>query len=158
MSLDTRILQNFIGNAYVDSSSQETFELIDPVTEKVIGRSPASNQEDVDRAYAAASDAAKVWGRFTPSQRQAAILKIADELEAHRDDLVDAQSRNTGQPKYLVASEEVDVSADQLRFFAERLGSRRAPPPGSTWRASHRPSVESRWGLSGRSRRGTTRS
>lgn len=118
MSLDTMILQNFIGNAYVDSSSQETFELIDPVTEKVIGRSPASNQEDVDRAYAAASDAAKVWGRFTPSQRQAAILKIADELEAHRDDLVDAQSRNTGQPKYLVASEEVDVSADQLRFFA----------------------------------------
>ena len=118
MSQTTAVLQNFIGGSYVDASTDEAFDLIDPVTEEVIGRSPASGQEDVDRAYAAAAEAAKVWGRFTPSQRQEAMLKLADEIAAHRDELVDAQARNTGQPKYLIGAEEVDVTVDQLRFFA----------------------------------------
>ncbi|MGW4859385.1 aminobutyraldehyde dehydrogenase [Kocuria palustris] len=118
MSQTTAVLQNFIGGAYVDASTDEAFDLIDPVTEEVTGRSPSSGQEDVDKAYAAAAEAAKVWGRFTPSQRQEAMLKVADEIAAHRDELVEAQSRNTGQPKYLIGAEEVDVTVDQLRFFA----------------------------------------
>lgn len=118
MSPNTAVLQNFIGSAYVDASTDETFDLVCPVTEEVIARSPSSGAEDVDRAYAAAAEAAKVWGRFTPSQRQDAMLKVAAEIEAHRDELVEAQARNTGQPKYLIGAEEVDVTVDQLRFFA----------------------------------------
>ncbi|MGM0385708.1 MAG: gamma-aminobutyraldehyde dehydrogenase [Actinomycetota bacterium] len=110
--------QNFIGNRYVDSHSSEFFDLVDPATGEVIGESPNSNQQDIDDAYAAASAAIATWGRATPSARQATILKIADAIEARSDDLVEAQSRNTGQPKYLIASEEVAVGADQLRFFA----------------------------------------
>ena len=54
----------------------------------------------------------------TPSKRQHALLKLADAIEEHSDELVEAQSRNTGQIKALIASEEVKVGADQLRFFA----------------------------------------
>ena len=46
------------------------------------------------------------------------MLKLADAIEEHSDELVEPQSRNTGQIKALIASEEVKVGADQLRFFA----------------------------------------
>lgn len=110
--------QNFINNQYVDSHSSETIDLVNPATGEVIALSPICNQQDVDDAYAAASAATKTWGRTTPSARQAAMLKLADAIEARSDDLVDAQVGNTGQPKYLVASEEVAAGADQIRFFA----------------------------------------
>lgn len=110
--------QNFINNQYVNSHSSTTFDLVDPATGENIGQSPNSNKQDVEEAYAAAKAATTTWGCTTPAARHAAMLKIADALEARRDDLVDTQARNTGQPKYLIASEEVDVGIDQLRFFA----------------------------------------
>lgn len=110
--------QNFINNTYVDSHSSDRFDLVDPSTADVLAQSPNSDQQDVDEAYAAASAATATWGRATPSARQAAMLKLADAIEARSDDLVEAQSRNTGQPKYLIATEEVAVGADQIRFFA----------------------------------------
>ncbi len=110
--------QNFVNNKYVKSHNSETFDLIDPTTGESIGQSSISNEQDVEEAYAAAKAATATWGRTTPSERQAAILKIADAIAARRDELIDAQARNTGQPKYLIASEEIDGSVDQLRFFA----------------------------------------
>ncbi|RLY93994.1 gamma-aminobutyraldehyde dehydrogenase [Kocuria tytonicola] len=112
------MLKNFINNTYVESTSSESFDLVNPATGEVTGKSPVSSAEDVEAAYRAAKAATKTWGRMTPSARQLAMLKIADAVQARGDELVEAQSRNTGQPKYLIQSEEVDVSADQIRFFA----------------------------------------
>ena len=67
---------------------------------------------------AAAEAAFPGWKRSTPSVRQRALLALADALEAASDRLVEAQHRNTGQPKATIASEEVAVGADQLRYFA----------------------------------------
>lgn len=111
-------LKHFINGQYVASTGTETFDLISPVTGKVYARSPNATQQDVDAAYAAARAAFKVWGRSTPSARQKALLALADQIEKNSDKLVEAQSRNTGQLKHLVASEEVAVCADQIRFFA----------------------------------------
>jgi betaine-aldehyde dehydrogenase len=66
----------------------------------------------------AAAAAFTEWKRTTPSQRQQALLKLADAIEDNSDELVERQSRNTGQIKALIASEEVKVGADQVRFFA----------------------------------------
>ena len=112
------MLKNFINNTYVESASEESFDLVNPATGEVTEQSPNSNEQDVNAAYEAAAKASKTWGRMTPGARQLAMLRIADALEARGSELVDAQSRNTGQPKYLIQSEEVDVSADQIRFFA----------------------------------------
>lgn len=111
-------LKHFINGQFVEAKSSEYFDLISPVTGKVIAQSPNATQEEVDAAYKAAKEAFKVWGRSTPSERQKALLQLADAIEANGDALVDAQSRNTGQIKALIASEEVAVSADQVRFFA----------------------------------------
>lgn len=112
------MLKNFINNTYVESASEESFDLVNPATGEVTEQSPNSNEQDVNAAYEAAAKASKTWGRMTPGARQLAMLRIADALEARGSELVNAQSRNTGQPKYLIQSEEVDVSADQIRFFA----------------------------------------
>lgn len=112
------VLKHFINGEYVETQGGEFFDLVSPVTGQVNARSPNATQADVDAAYAAAKAAAKEWGRTTPSQRQKALLQLADAVEQNGDRLIEAQSRNTGQIKALVKQEEIGTSADQIRFFA----------------------------------------
>ena len=112
------LIQNYVNGKLVDSAATEFTELVDPVTGKVTGRSPKSTPEEVDEAVQAAAAAFSEWKRTTPSHRQQALLRLADAIEEHADELVELQSRNTGQIKTLIHSEEVKVGADQLRFVA----------------------------------------
>jgi len=66
----------------------------------------------------AASDAFVDWRDSTPSERQRALLKIADAIEARADEFVAIESENCGKPMGLTASEEVPPMVDQIRFFA----------------------------------------
>jgi aldehyde dehydrogenase (NAD+) len=111
-------LQNYIAGRFVDSHATATTEVINPITEEVVALQPVSDQVDVDAAMDAAVEAAKTWGRTTPKERQRVLTALADALEANVDDLVEAQHRNSGQPKAVIAAEEVVVGADHLRFFA----------------------------------------
>ncbi|AWH00701.1 gamma-aminobutyraldehyde dehydrogenase [Rhodococcus ruber] len=114
----TALRENYIDGAFVPSTATESLPLIDPVDESLVGSIPVSTAADVDAAVAAAQRAFRTWGRTTPKERQTALLKLADALEEHCDELVEAECRNTGQPKSMIADEEVKVGADQLRFFA----------------------------------------
>jgi betaine-aldehyde dehydrogenase len=67
---------------------------------------------------AAAAAAFEGWRDSTPAVRQLALLKIADAVEARAGELVAAESRNTGKPLGLTASEEIPPMVDQIRFFA----------------------------------------
>jgi betaine-aldehyde dehydrogenase len=110
--------RNVINGELVDSASGETYDVIDPTTGGVYAQAPMSGAEDVDRAYAAASKAFEEWGETTPSERQRALLRIADALEKRADEFVRVESRDTGKPLGLTASEELPPSVDQIRFFA----------------------------------------
>ncbi|MGC5257501.1 aminobutyraldehyde dehydrogenase [Gordonia sp. DT218] len=112
------VLQNYINGEFVPSASTETIDIINPVDESVVAVSPVSIAADVDTAMAAATAAFAGWSTTTPSERQKALLKLADAIEAGSDQLVAAQARNTGQPEEQIAVEEVTVGADQVRFFA----------------------------------------
>ena len=79
---------------------------------------PSSGAEDVDRAFRAAETAFETWGDTTPAERQKALLKIADALEARADEFVSVESENTGKPLALTMSEEMPMALDQIRFFA----------------------------------------
>jgi betaine-aldehyde dehydrogenase len=113
-----RALRNFIGGTYVDGSAGATSDVIDPTTGQVVAQAPVSGAEEVDAAYEAADRAFGEWGRTTPSERQQALLKIADAIEAHAEELIGLESANTGKIKALTASEEIPPMVDQLRFFA----------------------------------------
>jgi betaine-aldehyde dehydrogenase len=111
-------LRNLVNGEHVDSAGGARSELVDPSTGEVFATAPVSTPEDVDRAYKAAATAFETWGNTTPSERQQALLKLADLVEEHADELVRLESRNTGKPTALTASEELPPSVDQLRFFA----------------------------------------
>ena len=112
------VLQNYIDGAFVTPSGTEMLDVISPVDESIVAHSPISDAADVEAAMSAAASAFETWGKTTPGERQKVLLKLADAIEAHSDEIVEAQSRNTGQPKATIAAEEVTVGADQIRFFA----------------------------------------
>ncbi|HEY8296330.1 MAG TPA: aldehyde dehydrogenase family protein, partial [Micrococcaceae bacterium] len=111
-------LQNFINGEFVPATGTESLDIINPTNGETVARAPVSSPADIDAAMAAAAAAFRSWKRTTPSERQALLLKLADALQARSADLVEAQHRNTGQVRQMIADEEVAVGADQLRFFA----------------------------------------
>ncbi|MET0481017.1 MAG: gamma-aminobutyraldehyde dehydrogenase [Mycetocola sp.] len=111
-------LQNYINGSFVDAAGSETIDVVSPATGDVVAVSPVSTDVDVDAAFGAARTAFTTWKRTTPSQRQGMLLQIADAMEANADELVEAQHRNTGQPREAIRVEEVITGADHLRFFA----------------------------------------
>jgi betaine-aldehyde dehydrogenase len=113
-----RALQNLVGGAAVDATDGATIDLVDPSTGEVFATSPRSGAADVDAACRAAATAFETWRDTTPSERQRALLKLADLVEAHADELVALESENTGKPIGLTAEEEVPPMVDQIRFFA----------------------------------------
>ena len=115
---DKTVLRNVVGGERVDAVDGGSMDLVDPSTGEVFGSAPMSGPEDVDRAYAAASKAFETWRDTTPSERQRALLKFADLVEEHADELVELESRNTGKPVALTTSEELPPAIDQIRFFA----------------------------------------
>ena len=111
-------LSNFINGKTVESTSGETTTLINPATAQPFATAPKSNAADVDLAMKSAAAAFEGWRDSTPSERQRALLKIADAIEARADEFVATESENCGKPMGLTASEEVPPMLDQIRFFA----------------------------------------
>ena len=113
-----RTVQNFIGGKLVEAEDGRRTDLVDPSTGEVFGSAPLSGSADVDRAYEAAAEAFDSWSQTTPSERQRALLRIADAIEARGEELVRAECENTGKPIALTMSEELPPMLDQIRFFA----------------------------------------
>jgi betaine-aldehyde dehydrogenase len=111
-------LKNFVDGAYAEAKSGRAAEIVDPVTGRPYATAPVSGPEDIDHALRAAATAFETWRETTPAQRQLALLKIADEIEARADEVVRVESANTGKPIGLTHSEEMPMILDQLRFFA----------------------------------------
>jgi betaine-aldehyde dehydrogenase len=111
-------LSNFINGKSVDSTSGETTTLVNPATGQPFATAPKSNAADIDAAFKAASDAFVDWRDSTPSQRQRALLKIADAIEERAEEIIGIECENTGKPISLTTSEEVPPMVDQIRFFA----------------------------------------
>jgi betaine-aldehyde dehydrogenase len=113
-----RRLANFIGGESVAPQSGKYVELINPATGQPFAEMPISGEADVDAAAKVAAQAFTSWRRTTPSQRSMALLKIADAMEAHAEELVALEAENTGKIISVTLSEEIPPMLDQIRFFA----------------------------------------
>ena len=111
-------LNNFIDGKSLPAKSGATSEIINPATGAPYATAPVSGAVDVDDALSAASKAFIEWRETTPAERQRALNKIADALEARSDELIAIEVENTGKPVSLTTSEEVPPMLDQIRFFA----------------------------------------
>jgi betaine-aldehyde dehydrogenase len=113
-----KTLQNFVNGKKVSATSDKVQDLINPATGEVFAKAPVSNAADVDKAMKAAAGAFEIWKESTPGERQKAINKIADAIEARSEELIGIESANTGKPIAVTRAEEIGPMLDQIRFFA----------------------------------------
>ena len=92
--------------------------VLNPATGESIAEVPVATADTVDRAVATARGAFGTWSNTTPAERQEALLKLADAVEAHADELAELESRNAGKPLAAVKADELPAAVDNLRFFA----------------------------------------
>jgi betaine-aldehyde dehydrogenase len=110
--------RNFIDGKHTDAADGSTLDIINPATGKVYSTSPNSKQADIDAAMNAAQRGFEVWKESTPSERSLALFRIADAIEARKDEFIAMEVENCGKPVSITTSEEIPPMVDQIRFFA----------------------------------------
>ncbi len=108
----------FIDGQFVDPADGETEEITNPATGETIASVAVAGREDVGRAVSAAQRAYENgWFETTPKERSALLLKLADAIDAHADELARIESIDVGKP-ISVSADDLPFIADCLRFFA----------------------------------------
>ena len=110
--------KNYINNEWCDSESGETFDVINPYTEKVIAQVPASDEKDVEKAVVAAQNAFQDWGKMTPGRRRDFLKDLAKVSLANAEELAKTISLEMGKP-YKDALTEIDDLAEYLEYYSE---------------------------------------
>ncbi|HTW89508.1 MAG TPA: aldehyde dehydrogenase family protein [Candidatus Binataceae bacterium] len=108
-----------IGGKWVPAKSGKTFETINPATEEVLGLAAEGDKADVDEAVKAARRAFESgkWPKLSPHQRTRYLLRVAELIERHGDELAELITLENGKP----ISEsilEVDRTAETFRYYA----------------------------------------
>ena len=115
---EKQVFHNIIDGEVQAAASGAMMDIVNPTTGEVYASAPNSDAHDVDLACRAAGTAFESWRWTTPSERQRALLKLADVIESNAEELVAVESANTGKPVSLTLSEEIPAMVDQIRFFA----------------------------------------
>jgi len=118
MATATSTLQNFIDGSFVDPVEGQTEPILNPATGETIAQAPLSTAADVDRAVKAARAAFETWSVATPGERAVLLLKLADAIEEHADEISELESDNAGKPINAFRDDEIPFMVDNLRFFA----------------------------------------
>ena len=89
----------FIDGDWIKPASGKTFVTIDPSTEEPIGEIARGNADDIDRAVRAADRALKgAWREITPAARGRLLLRLAQAIEARKDELAQLETLDVGKP------------------------------------------------------------
>jgi 1-pyrroline dehydrogenase len=119
MSTTLRRHEMFIDGKWTPGTGGGDQEIVNPATGKVIAHVPKGSEEDVNRAVAAARKAFDGgWSDTTPRDRSERLIKLAEVVEEHGDELAKLESENVGKPLAPTRSEEIPPIADCFRFFA----------------------------------------
>ena len=92
-----------IGGEWVEPSSDRVIDVVSPVTEEVVATVPEAREADVDAAVAAARRAFDEgpWPRMAPAERGEAMRRIAHEIQARFDELVETWIVEMGAPRII---------------------------------------------------------
>lgn len=97
--LDGKPKRLFIDGKWVEAASGKTFSTHNPATGEVLAEVAEGDAEDIDRAVAAARRAfTGPWSRFRPAERQLLLLKLADLVEQHIEELAALDTLDMGAP------------------------------------------------------------
>ncbi|AUF95821.1 aldehyde dehydrogenase [Pseudomonas sp. 02C 26] len=109
---------NYINGQFVPPIKGEYFTNTSPVNGQPIAEFPRSGAEDIDAALDAAHAVAESWGHTSVQDRALILLKIADRIEAHLEQLAITESWDNGKPIRETLNADVPLAADHFRYFA----------------------------------------
>ena len=110
--------ENFIGGKWVAPVRGQYFQNITPITGQNVCEIARSTAEDIELALDAAHKAREAWGRTSPAQRAAVLLKIADRMEQNLDILALVETIDNGKPIRETTHADLPLAIDHFRYFA----------------------------------------
>lgn len=115
--------QALIGGRQRPAASGATFDAIDPASNRLLARVAACDAADVDAAVAAARRAFDEgpWARLAPVERKRVLLRLAELMLAHREELALLDSLNMGKPVMDAWNIDVPGAAHVFAWYAESL-------------------------------------
>lgn len=113
----------WIGGQYRQGTAGEFFDSLDPATGQVICRVAVAGAEDVEQAVAAAERGLRQWRALDGTARGRVLMRAAELLREHRDELARLESLDAGKPIAETPEADVDSAADCLEYFAGQASS-----------------------------------
>ncbi|MFQ6572384.1 gamma-aminobutyraldehyde dehydrogenase [Pseudomonas sp. UM16] len=112
--MQTRLLIN----GQLVAGEGDALAVLNPALGSVLVEINEASEAQVDAAVRAADRAFDSWSQTTPKERSLLLLKLADSIEAHGQELARLESDNCGKPYAAALNDEIPAIADVLRFFA----------------------------------------
>jgi aldehyde dehydrogenase (NAD+) len=109
-----------INGKWVNSASGKTFETLDPTNGEVICRVAEGDKADIDLAVKAAREAFEKgpWARMNASERGGLLLKLADAVEKHKEELAALESLDNGKPINDSLAADLPLTIACYRYYA----------------------------------------
>lgn len=113
----------FIGGAFVDAQSGETFETFSPATGQTLATVASCGPLDVDRAVRGARQAFEsgAWSRLAPVERKRVLLRFADLIEANAAEIARLDAVDAGKPIFDCETIDLPDVVHTIRWYAESL-------------------------------------
>ena len=108
----------FIDGKWKKSSTGETYEVINPANEEVLGQASKASTEDINDALISAQKGLEIWKKTSPWKRSYILRKIADKMREKQDVLAKWMTLEVGKP-IVEARGEVNGAADIFEWNAE---------------------------------------
>ena len=110
--------ENFIGGQWVPPVKGQYFQNTTPINGQVVCEVARSSAEDIEVALDAAHKAKTAWGKTSPANRAAALLKIADRMEAFIPEIATIETIDNGKPIRETMAADIPLAVDHFRYFA----------------------------------------
>ncbi len=110
--------QQYIHGQYHGSTSEETFDSLNPATGEVIATIEQAGQAELDAAVASAIQGQKVWAAMSPVERGRILKKAADLLREHNEELARLEVLDTGKPLQEAICVDIETGADVIEYYA----------------------------------------
>jgi 4-guanidinobutyraldehyde dehydrogenase/NAD-dependent aldehyde dehydrogenase len=113
----------FIDGSYVPAVSAETFDCVSPIDGRVIAKVASTGAVDADRAVAAARRAFDrgVWRLQPPRERKRVLLRFAELILEHRDELALLETLDMGKPIADSLAVDIPSTARCITWYAEAI-------------------------------------
>ncbi|AFT89790.1 betaine-aldehyde dehydrogenase [Paraburkholderia phenoliruptrix] len=108
----------YIGGAYVDATSGETFDTVDPATGETLAAVQQASAADVDRAVQSARAGQREWAALTAMQRSRILRRAVEILRERNDELAALETRDTGKPIAETLAVDIVTGADVIEYYA----------------------------------------